>query len=255
MVDGYQPLTDSQWRIIQPLLPVHGNRRLCLRRVLDAVWYVCRTGYQWRALPAVFPACTAVYYYFWRWQSAVWAWLNEALNRAARLAANRAATPSLVCVDSQRVKLAPRIFEHRGTDGGKHVNGRQRQIVTDVEGRICACFVHAANGHDGPAAVLGLLPKRPGWGQRLVTVLTDNGNRGGFAAHLQALDLRHELASRPPTARGFVPVIKRWVVERTFAWLACFRRLAIDYEFTFASQQAWLLIANANMCLNRLCPA
>ena len=188
----------------------------------------------------------------------VWARLNEALNRADRLVANRAATPSPVCVDSQSVKLAPHIFEYRGTDGSKHVNGRQRQIVTDVEGRIFACFVHAANGHDDMAAVLGFLPKRPGWGQRLVTVLTvltDNGNRGSFAAHLQALGLRHELASRPPTARGFVPVAKRWVVERTFAWLACFRRLAIDYEFTPASHQAWLLIANATMCLNRLCPA
>ncbi|WP_223827603.1 IS5 family transposase [Hymenobacter armeniacus] len=254
MVDGYQPLTDSQWQVMQPLLPVHGNRRLCLRQVLDAVRYVCRTGCQWRALPAGFPAWTAVYYYFRRWQPVVWARLNEALNRADRLAADRAATPSLVCVDSQSAKLAPRIFEHRGTDGGKHVNGRKRQIITDVEGRIFACYVHAANGHDGTAATQGLLPQRPAWGQRLVTVLTDNGYRGGFAAHLQALGLRHELASRPPSVRGFVPVAKRWVVERTFAWLACFRRLAVDYEFTPASHQAWLLIANSTMCLNRICP-
>ncbi|WP_426060818.1 IS5 family transposase [Hymenobacter sp. B1770] len=164
MVDGYQPLTDPQWQVMQPLLPVHGNRRLCLRRVLDAVRYVCRTGCQWRALPATFPAWTAVYYYFRRWQPAVWAHLNEALNRADRLAADRAATPSLVCVDSQSVKLAPRIFEHRGTDGGKHVNGRKRQLVTDAEGRVFACYVHAANGHDGTAATQGLLPRRPDWG-------------------------------------------------------------------------------------------
>lgn len=86
-------------------------------------------------------------------------------------------------------------------------------------------------------------------------MLTDNGYRGGLAAHLQALGLRHELASRPPTACGCVPVAKRWVVGRTFAWLACFRRLAIDYEFTPASHQAGLLIANSTMCLNRLGPA
>ena len=140
----------------------------------------------------------------------MWAQLNEALNRADRLAADRAATPSLVCVDSQSVKLAPRIFEHRGIDGGKHVNGRKRQIVPDVEGRIFACYVHAANGHDGTAATLGLLPQRPSWGSRLLTVLTDNGYRGSFATHLQALGLRHELASRPPSVRGFVPVAKRW---------------------------------------------
>ena len=158
-------------------------------------------------------------------------------------------------MDSQSVKLASRIVEHWGTDGGKRVNSRKWQIVMDVEGRIFACCVHAANGHDGTAVALGLLPKRPGWGQCLLTVLTDNGYRGRFAAHLLTLGLRHELASRPPTMRGFVPVAKRWVVERTFAWLACFRHLAVDYEFTLASHQAWLLIVNSTMCLNRLCPA
>ena len=100
-----------------------------------------------------------------------------------------------MCVDSQSVKLTPRIFEHRGTDGGKHVNGRRRPIITGVEGRIFTCYVHAANGHDGTAATRGLLPQRPAWGVRRVTVLTDNGCQGSFAAHLQALGLRHELAS------------------------------------------------------------
>ncbi len=170
------------------------------------------------------------------------------------MAAHRAPGPSLVCLDSQRVKLAPRIFEHRVIDGDKHVNGRKRQIITAVEGRIFAVHVHAANGHDGTAAAHGLLPTTPSWGERLATILTDQGYCGRFADHVQALGLRHELASRPPTAAGFVPVAKRWVVERTFAWLACFRRLAVDYEYTPASHEAWLLIANITMNLNRLAP-
>jgi transposase len=255
MVDGYQPLTDSQWQVIAPLLPVHGNRRLCLRQVVDAVRYLCRTGCQWRSLPSSFPAWTAVYYYFRRWQQLqLWQALNEAVNRADRLAAHRAPTPSLVCLDSQSVKLAPRIFEHRGIDGGKRVNGRKRQLITDVEGRIFAVHVHAANGHDGTAAVRSLLATRPSWGARLVTILTDQGYHGRFADHVQAWGLRHEVASRPPTATGFVPVAKRWVVERTFAWLACFRRLAVDYDYTPASHEAWLLIANITINLNRLAP-
>lgn len=131
----------------------------------------------------------------------MWGQLNGALNRA-----DRAATPSLVCVDNQRVKLAPRIFAHRGIEGGKHVNERKWQMVTDAEDRIFACYVHAANGHDGTAATAGLLPQRPTWGARLLTVLTDNGHRGGFAAHLHALGLRHERASRPPSVRVLVPV-------------------------------------------------
>ena len=257
MVDGYQPLTDSQWQVMALLLPLGRKRRHCLRQLLDAMRYICRTGCQWRSLPGCFPPWSAVYYYFRRWQlTGLWQRLNEAIVAADRRAANRAATPALVCLDSQSVRLAPRIFEHRGLDGGKHVNGRKRQIVTDVEGRILACRVHAANGHDGVEA-LALLPVRPpGWGQRLVTVVTDKGYRGRFARHLARLGLTHQVGSRPPSAgRGFVPIAKRWVVERTFAWLTGFRRLAIDYEFTPRSHETWLLVANMTMCLNRLAPA
>lgn len=123
-----------------------------------------------------------------------------------------------------------------------------------MQGRILACRVHAANGHDGLQALL-LLPARPAWGVRLVTVVTDKGYRGRFAWHVAKLGLTHQLGSRPPSTRGFVPVAKRWVVERTFAWLTGFRRLAIDYEFTPRSQETWLLIANMTMCLNRLVAA
>jgi transposase len=234
------------------LLPVQRKRRHSLRHVLDALRYVCRTGCQWRSLPGCFPPWPAVYYYFRRWQlTGLWQRLSNLVNQADRLAAGRSAAPSLVCLDSQSVRLAPRIFEHRGLDGGKHVNGRKRQLITDVHGRILACRVHAANAHDGAEAV-ALLPARPGWGQRLTTVVTDQGYRGRFARHLHRLGLAHQVGSRPPSARGFVPVAKRWVVERTFAWLTGFRRLAIDYEFTPRSHETWLLIANMTMCLNRI---
>ena len=251
MVDRPQPLTDSQWQVMRCVLPVQRKRRLNLRRVVEAIFYVCRSGCQWRNLPAEYPAWTAVYYYFYRWQrTGLWHQLNAVVNALDRLAHERAACPSLVCVDSQSVRLAPRIHEHRGTDGGKRVNGRKRQILVDTGGRIWAAYVHAANQHDGTAAV-ALLPHRPWWSWRLRTVLTDNGYRGGFADHLATLGLRHELASKPPSATGFVPVAKRWVVERTFAWLTGFRRLAIDYEYTPASHVAWLLIANITLGLNR----
>ena len=255
MVASHQPLTDWQWQVIAPLLPVHGKRRHCLRLIVDALRYSCRTGCQWRCLPSSFAPWPAVYYYFRRWQlSGRWQALTDAVNQADRLAAGRPATPSLVCLESQSVRLAPRIFEHRGLDGGKHVNGRKRPIMTDVQGRMLACRVHAANGHDGVEA-LQLLPARPGWGARLLTLVTDKGYRGRFARHVAKLGFTHQVGSRPPSTRGFVPVAKRWVVERTFAWLSSFRRLAIDYEFTPRSHETWLLIANMTMCLNRLAPA
>ena len=256
MVDGYQPLTDSQWQVIAWLLPLHRKRRHCLRHTVDALRYICRTGCQWRSLPACFPPWSAVYYYFQRWQlSGLWQRLNEVVVAADRVAAGRATAPSLVCLDSQSVRLAPRIFEHRGLDGGKRVNGRKRQLITAVQGRILACRVHAANGHDGRQACQ-LLPSRPTWGERLRTVVTDKSYRGRFARHLMRLGLGHQVGSRPPSAsRGFVPIANRWVVERTFAWLTGFRRLVIDYEFTPRSHETWLLLANITMCLNRLTAA
>jgi len=99
-----------------------------------------------------------------------------------------------------------------------------------------------------------LLSARPIWGARLLTVATDKGYRGHFARHVAKRGLVHQLGSRPPSTRGFVPVAKRWVVERTCAWLTSFRRLAIDYEFTPCSPETWLLIANITLCLNCLAP-
>ncbi|WP_223654244.1 IS5 family transposase [Hymenobacter psoromatis] len=244
MVDCYQPLTDSQWQVIAALLPVQRKRRHCLRLIVDSLRYSYRTGCHWSCLPACFPPRSAVYYYFRRWQlTGLWQTLADAVNQADRVAAGRPATPSLVCLDSQSVRLAPRIFEHRGLHGGKHVNGRKRQILTDVQGRMMACRVHATNGHDGVEALL-LLPTRPAWGARLVTVVTDKRYRGRFARHVVKLGLLHQIGSRPPSTRGSVPVANRWVVEHTFAWLTSFRRLAIDYEFTPRSHEIWLFFAN-----------
>lgn len=162
MVERYQPLTDLPWQVIAPLRPEHGNRRLTLRHVLGAVRYLCRTAYQWRSVPRSFPAWTAVSYYFRRWQgNHTWSRLHEAVNRADRVAARRDLVPPLICGDSRSVKLAPRIFEHWGLDSGKRVTGRKGQVATDVEGRIFAGHVHAANGPDGPVAAAHLLPTRP----------------------------------------------------------------------------------------------
>jgi transposase len=253
MVECYKPLTDSQWQVIEALLPMQRRRRLSLRHVFDAVLYVCRTGGLWRALPAQFPPWTAVYYYFYRWQkTGLWRRLNAVLNSLDCLREGRELLPSLACADSQSVKLAPRIFEHRGVDGAKHVNGRKRQILADSGGRIWAAYVHVAQAGTRQSRGARLAVAPPVGAQRLQTVLTDAAYRGRFAHHLRRLGLSHSVASRPPTAQGFMPVARRWVVERTFAWLACLRRLAINYEYTPAIHATWLLVANITICLNRL---
>lgn len=158
-------------------------------------------------------------------------------------------------VDAQSVSLAPRLGLQRGLDAHKWVNGRKRQLLCDTGGRIWQVAVHVANGHDSRAAQ-PLLPLRqhlrPPWASRLRTVLTGRAYQGQFARRVRTLGWQHQIASRPPSAdRGFVPVAKRWVIERTFAWLKCFRRLALDYERTPASHEAWLLVANLTMSLRR----
>ena len=156
-----------------------------------------------------------MYYYFARWQTdGTFQRLNQAHNRADRLARNRLPTPSLALVDAQSVKLAPRLNQQRGLDAHKRVNGRKRQVLCDTGGRIWRVHVHAANGHDSRAAQ-PLLPRRdqlrPAWASRLRTVLTDSAYQDHFAQQIQALGWQHEVASRPPSAvRGFVLVAKRW---------------------------------------------
>ena len=197
-----------------------------------------------------------MYYSFARWQTTgLLQRLNEAGNRADRLARNRLPTPSLALVDAQSVKLAPRLGQQRDLDAHKRVNGRKRQVLCDTGWRIWRVHVHAVNSHDSRAA-RPLLPAatqlRLAWASRLRRVLTDKAYGGQFAQHVQALGWQHYVASRPPSAtRGFVLVAQRWVVERTFAWLNCFRQLAVDYERTTASYAAWLLVANLTMTLRR----
>lgn len=252
MVTQYQALTDAQWQVITLYLPVQRKRQVKLRDVVNAILYILRTGCQWRNLPAGFPAWPAVYYYFYRWkQNGCLEKLNLALNKADRVREGRLPTPSLICIDSQSVKLAPGIFEDRGFDASKLVNGRKKQVAVDTDGRIWAVYVHAANEHDSRAAC-HLLWYLKTFDQRLEKVLTDRAYRGRFAEHVARMGLVFEVSSKPPSYVGFIPCKKRWVVERTFSWLNYYRRVTKDYEHTAESSEAWILWTNCALILNRV---
>ena len=150
----YERLTDGQWEVIKEYLPIKRKRKLDLREVFNAILWITRTGAQWRNLDSSFPDWTAVYYYFYNWtrQGRIEK-INHALNELERLELDRSGKPSLGIVDSQSIKLAPRIYEYRGIDGNKKINGRKRQILTDILGRIWQAWVHPANEHDSPAGV------------------------------------------------------------------------------------------------------
>lgn len=139
------------------------------------------------------------------------------------------ATPSVLCVDSQSVKLSSLIFEDRGVDSHEKVNGRKRQILVDTGGRLWRAVVHAANQH-GPSGK-PLLKQVKAFGGRLEKILGDEAYNGVFAQSAKEIGLAFEKSSRPQSAKGFVPVAKRWVVERTISWTNAYRRIVKDYEY------------------------
>lgn len=252
MCTQYERMTDAQWEVIKPFVNWQRKRKYNLRDIFDAIFYITRSGTQWRNLPKdIFPKWESVYYYFRKWKNdGTIEKINLAINQLERLKIGREISPSLGFVDSQSIKLAPMIGYERGLDGNKKVNGRKRHILTDVIGRIYTVHVHAANRHDSPQGVhlLDDIDQLP----RLECIMADKTYQGTFARAVEALGLRFEVPERPQDTKGFVVEAKRWVVERSFAWLNFFRRVVKDYERTTESAQTFVLIANITMGLQSL---
>lgn len=245
----FRCLTDDQWEVIKHFLNWQRKRTINLRDVFNAVLWLTRVGGQWRNLETSFPPWTAVYYYFYRWsKDGTLEKINIALNILERIQLEKEPTPSLGLVDSQSVKLAPMIYEYRGTDGNKRVNGRKRQLIVDVLGRMWKTIVHPANVHDSPGGV-PLLVNLKETMPRLEKIMTDKSYRGTFCEAVEKLNVTFEVPHREDGQKGFVVEAKRWVVERTFAWLNFFRRVVIDYEHTPRSAQSFLILANISMVI------
>ena len=253
MTKQFSKLTDPQWAAISPFFDLKRKRKHDLRQMMNIILWLLRTGTQWRNLPEEWPNWQAVYYYFERWkQDGTFERINLTLNQLDRKRVKKEAYPSVLCIDSQSVKLNPMISEYRGIDANKRVNGRKRQLAVDTQGRLWVAAVHAANQADGPAAVslIGDILWRVG--ERLEKVYGDQSYNGVFAKALVDWSIDFEKASRPESAQGFVPVAKRWVVERSIAWTNYFRRIVKDYEYTLLSSVSWLYLANIQLMLQRI---
>ena len=253
MKTSFELLSDSQWEIIKEYLPIQRKRKYCLRAIVNAILNILRTGIQWRNLDSKYPPWESVYYYFRIWKKdGTLECLNAALNQRERERQGKEATPSLVCIDSQSIKVAPFISQEKGIDGNKKVNGRKRHILVDTLGLVWAVVVHAADRHDGTMAhhlvehIAGYLP-------RMAKILVDQAYKKVFFKWVEdnIMGVEVEVSSKPPSAKGFVPVKWRWVNERSFAWLNFFRRHSKDYEKTTNSSKAWILWSNCQILLNR----
>jgi putative transposase len=257
-------LTDVQWTLVEPLIPPQrngGDRRTSdMREVVNAILYLTKNGCAWRDLPGDFPPYQTVYGYFSRWRDdGTWQAIYEVLHRRWRTSVGREETPSAAVMDSQSVQAAEEA-ESRGSDASKRVKGRKRHLMVDTEGLPVAVVVTDASANDKAGARLLLAAVREVL-PRLRRVWADAGYESGplaAEARTQQVEPRTQQVELEVVKRnesgGFVVMARRWVVERTFAWLMRSRRLCRDFERLARTVESLIYVAMTRLLLNRLAP-
>ena len=246
-------MSTKEWKVIKPLLPPEAaNQQNSLRQIVDASFYVNRTGCQWRALPHEYPPWSSVHYHFSKWsQDGTLEAVNTALCKADRTKRGRKETPTGALIDSQSVKTAKEAQEV-GIDGGKLVKGHKRHSLTDTVGNMLNVVVTAANVSDiagGKLLINKIVEDFP----TIEKIWADGTYRGGFIDWVhEKMGTVLEIVKRDEGQKGFKVLPKRWVVERTFAWLGNYRRLSKDYERLTRNSEGMIYLATIKTMLQRL---
>ena len=251
-------LTTAQWRRLQEFFTQKKDkkkggrpRKYELKDILNAIFYIVKTGCPWRYLPDGYLYWKTVYTYFKNWKdSGLWQKINDHLRKKARKKVGRNSSPSAAILDSQSVKITSVGGEEIGYDGGKKIKGRKRHILVDTMGFILTVVVHSANIPDREGAI-PVLERIKNAYSRLKLIWVDGGYSGILIEMAKGLYNRElEVVSRD--GKGFKIVRKRWIVERTFGWLFNYRRHSKDYERLPQTSEAMIYIAMIHLMVRRL---
>jgi putative transposase len=253
-------LTDGEWQYLKRCLPKQNQfgrpLKHARREIVNAIFYLVRTGCAWRYLPKDYPHWKTVYHYFCQWRkSGLWQRINQRLRRCLRKRAGKQAQASAAILDSQSTKTTDMARGQTGFDAGKRVNGRKRHILVDTLGLLIIIVVHAANVSEtaGARLVLSELEQRF-W--RLQLIWLDGGYKNSLAEWIVGVKrwrkIKLEWVRRLEGETGFHLLPKRWIVERTFGWLSKHRRLSKDYESLCETSEAMVYVAMIRLMLTRL---